>query len=170
VLSERLELVSMSPELITALLCDDRDGVRREIGLDLPAGFVGDQEFVLRMRLDQMREDRAVQPWLLRLTVTRQAPRQVVGRVGFHEPPDEDGQVEIGYSVLPPHRGRGFATEAAGALIGWAHAEHGVTRFRAAVSPTNGPSLAVMRKLGFRRTGLQWDDRDGEELVFEYER
>lgn len=31
------------------------------------------------------------------------------------------------------------------------------------------PSLVLISKLGFVQTGVQWDERDGEELVFEVE-
>ena len=40
-------------------------------------------------------------------------------------------------------------------------------RFRASVAPDNVPSLAVVAKFGFRQVGVQIDDIDGEELVFE---
>ena len=40
-------------------------------------------------------------------------------------------------------------------------------RFRASVSPGNVASLAVIGRLGFRQTGVQIDDIDGEELVFQ---
>jgi RimJ/RimL family protein N-acetyltransferase len=90
-----------------------------------------------------------------------------VGHIGFHGPPDAGGRVEVGYTVLPERRRQGLATEACLALFAWARDEHGVARFRASVSPDNEPSLAVVQKLGFRQTGRQWDDVDGEELVFE---
>jgi RimJ/RimL family protein N-acetyltransferase len=53
--------------------------------------------------------------------------------------------------------------------MGWATSAHGIRRFVASVSPTNQPSLAIVRKLGFLQTGVQWDGEDGEELVFELE-
>jgi RimJ/RimL family protein N-acetyltransferase len=52
----------------------------------------------------------------------------------------------------------------------WAHEEKGIGRFIASVAPTNDPSLAIVRKLGFVQTGEQWDEEDGLELVFELER
>jgi RimJ/RimL family protein N-acetyltransferase len=159
----------MSPGFIMALLRGDRERAGHEIDAHVPADFVGNHENVLRMRLGQMQQDRTCQPWLLRAMITREGPRQVIGRIGFHGPPEEDRRVEIGYTVFPAHRGQGFATEACRALFAWAHEEHGITRFRASVSPGNGPSLAVVRKLGFRRTGVQWDEIDGEELVFEHD-
>jgi RimJ/RimL family protein N-acetyltransferase len=167
VLSERLELTSMSAALLTALLRGDEAATRDELGLEVPPALLEGRQRLLHLRLEQIEHDPAAQPWLLRLMVPRRGPRTAVGHIGFHGPPGSDRTVEVGYSVLPEHRGQGLATEACLALFGWASAEHGITRFRASVSPTNQPSLAVVRKLGFRRTGVQWDDVDGEELVFE---
>ena len=96
----------------------------------------------------------------------------MVGHAGFHGPagtngPQAPGALEIGYTVLPPFRGRGYATEAVVALMDWARSEHGIAVFIASVSPGNEPSLAIVRKLGFAQTGEQWDEEDGLELVFE---
>lgn len=157
----------MSPAFIAALLRGDRAAARGELDVELPPGFADDQARVLRRRLDQMRTAPSARPWLLRLMISRRGERQVIGRIGFHGPPDAEGRVEVGYAVQPGHRGRGYATEACLALFAWAHAEHGITRFRASVSPANAPSLAVVRKLGLRRTGARRDEEDGEELVFE---
>jgi [ribosomal protein S5]-alanine N-acetyltransferase len=97
---------------------------------------------------------------------------EMVGHAGFHGPPGRNAQndaemVEIGYTIYPQHRRRGYATEAARALIGWARAEHGVRRFLFSISPENEPSLAIARRLGFTEVGRHWDEEDGEELEFE---
>jgi L-amino acid N-acyltransferase YncA len=42
-----------------------------------------------------------------------------------------------------------------------------VRTVRASVSPGNVASLALVRSLGFRQVGEQWDEIDGLELVFE---
>ena len=46
-------------------------------------------------------------------------PRIVVGSAGFIAPPD-DGTIELGYGIHADHRGAGYATEAATALVAWA--------------------------------------------------
>jgi ribosomal-protein-alanine N-acetyltransferase len=66
-----------------------------------------------------------------------------------------------------PRWRRGVATEAISALFDWAAREHGVTRFRASIAPDNVASLAVVAHFGFRQSGVQIDDLDGEELVFD---
>jgi hypothetical protein len=38
------------------------------------------------------------------------------------------------------------------------------------VGPWNTPSLGLIRGLGFKRVGVQIDEVDGKELVFELER
>ena len=91
----------------------------------------------------------------------------MVGQIGFHEPPDRAGVVEVGYMVFPEHRRRGYAEEALRTMIDWAAGRPGVTAVRASVSPHNEPSLNLVAKLGFVQTGSQIDDIDGLELVFE---
>jgi RimJ/RimL family protein N-acetyltransferase len=172
VFSERMELASMSYAYISALLRGDVDASRRELDVEVPAELTEeftDDFYLLHLRMEQMETDPAVQRWLLRLMIPLSGPRRAVGHIGFHRPPDGDGRVEVGYTVFPPYRRRGLATEACRALFAWAGAEHGVTRFRASVSPTNDPSLAVVRKLGFRRTGAR-DEIDGGEYVFDLDR
>jgi [ribosomal protein S5]-alanine N-acetyltransferase len=93
--------------------------------------------------------------------------RPLIGLIGFHAPPDANGLVEIGYRILPGYRRHGYATEAAQALLGWATQTHGTQRFKASISPTNEPSLRLIRQLGFHQTGQQHDEIDGLELVFE---
>lgn len=168
-----LELVSMSPAFVEALLEGRREEAAALLRARIPGGWpdAHDGGF-LRLRLDQMRNDPDVQRWLVRALVLRGPDPALVGHAGFHGPPGANGPrkpgaLEIGYTVFPAFRGRGYATEAAAALIGWARGEEGVIDFIASVAPDNGPSLAVVRKLGFVQTGEQWDEEDGLELVFE---
>ena len=51
-------------------------------------------------------------------------PREhaLVGNGGFTGDPDDAGVVEIGYEIAPEHQNRGYATEAARAMIGYAFA------------------------------------------------
>ena len=96
--------------------------------------------------------------------------KRVVGSIGFHGPPDEQGRLEVGYSVDPPFRRRGYARESVKALFDWANREHGITRFIASISPDNEPSLRLAAGLGFHRVGEQIDEVDGLEYVFETDR
>jgi len=98
--------------------------------------------------------------------MVRNEDSAVIGYCGFHGPPKAVGRAEIGYTVFEKFRLRGYATEAAKALIQWAR-HTGERSVFASVAPTNGPSLAVLNRLGFRHVGEQMDEIDGKELVFE---
>ncbi|MBV9326555.1 MAG: GNAT family N-acetyltransferase [Chloroflexi bacterium] len=168
--SERLELVSMSTEFMRACVEGNLAHAADLIGATLPASWPGAAVRTMRRRLRQLAADPTEQPWLLRAMLTRTSPTTLVGRVGFHAPPDARGAVEVGYAVEPEYRRQGFASEAVEALLDWAAREHGISWFVASVGPNNLPSLALVKRVGFIRTGTRWDDEDGEELVFELHR
>jgi RimJ/RimL family protein N-acetyltransferase len=170
--SERLELVSFSPSVMRAVLDGDLARAGEELGAILPGDLRQRLGELFLIRLDEIDRDESVQPWVARAMVLTDelGVRRLVGSVGFHGPPNEDGRVEVGYHVEPGFRRRGFAKEAVRTLLDWAWREHGISKFRASVAPTNDASLAVISGLGFRQTGRQWDDVDGEELVFELDR
>ena len=64
----------------------------------------------------------------------------VVGDAGTHGPPDEHGDIEIGYGLAEPARGRGLATELVPALAQHLLARPDVRRVVA---------RAVLARLGF---------------------
>ncbi len=164
VVTSRLRLVSLSLPVLEALLAGDLGRAAARSGLVIDEeGLVG-AEHVLRLRRAQLLRDPGEQPWLLRAVVLR-GTTTVVGRIGFHAPPNPQGEVEIGYEIRPGHRRRGYALEAARSLLGWA-AEQGARRCLASVAPGNAASLALAARLSFTRLGQQVDDIDGLEYVF----
>lgn len=91
-----------------------------------------------------------------RLLVER-AGGLVVGGAGMF--PEAGGTgLEIGYGVVPSRRGRGYASEAARALVALARRD-GTSRVVAGVEPGNPASARVLAGLGMRHTGTV----DGEE-------
>lgn len=75
---------------------------------------------------------------------------QLIGGIGVH---DADGGHELGYWLTPAAWGRGYATEAAAAML--AHARHALRlpRVQAGHFLDNPASGQVLRKLGFVATG-----------------
>lgn len=55
---------------------------------------------------------------------------------------------DIGFGVLPEHCGKGYAGEAAAAVIDYARDELGISALTAIVSPKNAPSIGLIEKLG----------------------
>ena len=170
--TERLELVPLTEPMLAALLEGTRADFGRLGGFVMPDDWPdAHDDRLLRFRLRQMREEPARARWLVRAVVLRGDERPLIGHVGFHGPPGVNSlkaadAVEIGYTIFVEHRRHGYASEAVRALLGWARAQ-GIDHFVASVGPQNEPSLAIVRRLGFREVGRHWDNEDGEELEFE---
>ena len=158
----------MSLRFMELLVARDLEAAEIEIDAIVPADLPDTLDDFLQFRIADLAVDPEAQPWLGRAIVQTEVggTRTIIGSCGFHAPPGPDGRVEVGYRVEPGYRRQGIATEVVHALFDWAHA-NGVDRFRASVSPGNVPSLAIVTALGFRQVGVQMDDIDGEELVFE---
>jgi ribosomal-protein-alanine N-acetyltransferase len=86
-------------------------------------------------------------------TIIERESRTVVGDVGFRGPPDRSGAVEIGYSVVPGRRKRGYATEAARAVVEWALDQPAVSVVLAGCDADNVASIRILETIGFVRTG-----------------
>jgi len=165
--SEHLDLPSLSAEQLEALLAGDVAPVAEATNATYSPEWLAENPRHLAYRARQLRENPAAQAWLVRPIVLRDDDRPVIGTINFHAPPNERGMVEIGYSLLPDYRGRGYAVEAVRALLSWAGRQPGVKLFRASVSPDNERSQHLLGKLGFVQVGEQMDEEDGLELVLE---
>ena len=56
-------------------------------------------------------------PWRYGFFVLERESHTAIGTAGFKGPPDGADTVEIAYGIVPAFKGRGYATEAAGALV-----------------------------------------------------
>lgn len=168
IVTPRLELVSLGPPFLEALLSGS-PGIAEGIGdLSLPRGWPDehDRRF-LELRLDRMNSDPESQHWLVRAMVMRRDPlRPMIGHIGFHGAP-RDAVLEMGYTVFERYRRQGYAGEAIQAMMRWGNEQHGIRRFRVSIAPDNAASVALAAKLGFQQTGEQMDPEDGLEYVFE---
>ncbi|PLK25331.1 N-acetyltransferase [Porphyrobacter sp. TH134] len=90
-----------------------------------------------------------------------------IGRVGlFHlraaaAPPVLQGQREIGWTFAAGHWGKGYATEAARAVLDYAFGTLGLPMLYSQTSDSNAASTRMMQRLGFsRRAELDYVDPD----------
>jgi RimJ/RimL family protein N-acetyltransferase len=170
--SARLELPALSIAQYDRLLAGDAASVGAELGAALDEDWLADAIWLVGMRRRQLGEHPDHLPWLIRPIIRRESGErpQAIGYVNFHAAPDAAGTVEIGYTILPRWRRRGYATEAARAALRWAVADPRVRTLRASVAPDNEPSRRLVAALGFVQVGEQWDPEDGRELVHEITR
>jgi RimJ/RimL family protein N-acetyltransferase len=105
----------------------------------------------------------ALQPFqpdaLFDLAITRRSDGALLGMLTLI---NRGATGELGYALHSDHRGEGFGTEAAAALVAFAFAELGMTRVTAETAVTNQPSRRVMERLGMQLEETR-PDRDGVE-------
>jgi len=117
-------------------------------------------EWLARMR------DSSPTPWTHGFAILDRASGTSVGSCAFKGPPDDNGMVEIAYGIDADHRGRGYAKEAAAALVEFALGA-GVRVVRAHTLLENGASARVLSSCGFAQVGEVVDPEDG--LVMRWE-
>lgn len=159
--TRRLSLVACSAEVARAA-SQDRNCLEPLLGVQVPGDWPApDLREFLPVYAEQLAADPSLLGWGIWLMVHRDA-QTVVGDLGFKGKPDDEGTVEIGYSVLPAFRKQGLASEAVAALVDWALAQPQVTRIVAECDPDNTPSIRILEKLGMRQletdgTTLRWE-------------
>jgi len=109
----------------------------------------------------------AVDVWTLGFDIVDRSTDEVVGGCGFKGPPGDGGTVEIAYWIDAPQQGRGYATEAASALVEYAVRSGRVRLVCAHTLPEANASTRVLTKCGFRHAGEVVDPEDG--LVWRWE-
>ncbi len=77
-----------------------------------------------------------------------------VGEVGLAWMGDDHRQAEIGYTLAPEHHGRGYATEAATAMVDLAFSVLGAHRVTGRLDARNTASARVLQRLGMRHEAL----------------
>jgi RimJ/RimL family protein N-acetyltransferase len=107
----------------------------------------------MELLLDQWAQEHGRLPppsgrWAVR---ARADGRLVGGSALLPLPPDAEDS-EVGYLLLPQERGRGYATEATGALVRWAFGE-GLPEVFVVARPRNTAGIAVAERLGFQWVG-----------------
>jgi RimJ/RimL family protein N-acetyltransferase len=101
--------------------------------------------------------DRSLSQWAM---VLRDSGT-VVGFCGFFVRPVKG--TTMGYAIVPDYRGRGLATEAAGAVLDWAE-RHDVDVY-ASIRPPNPASVRVLTKIGMRLVD-SYVDEDGQRDIY----
>jgi [ribosomal protein S5]-alanine N-acetyltransferase len=87
------------------------------------------------------------------LAVTERDGGAIIGDAGLHPFGGSGPDVELGYTLARDAWGKGYATEAAEALVVHAFTTLELTRVVAQVEPANAASRHVLEKLGMRVEG-----------------
>lgn len=161
-----VELLQLPLAAIDALATGDLDTANRHSPVPLTPHFSSDRRPLWKFRSLQLAATPDDAGWVTGALID-QASGQAVGCAGFHGPPDAEGMVELGYSVDPVFRRRGYARAALELLLARAAREPEVRTVRATISPDNEASRNLVLQYGFVENGSQWDEEDGLEIIFE---
>jgi RimJ/RimL family protein N-acetyltransferase len=151
--TRNLTLVLQTLEEVRAMIAAMDPSTRKELSADWLA------------RLEKVT---AADPWVLGFSLQHRESGTSVGTCGFKGPPSTDGVVEIAYGIAPEHQGKGYATEAAQALVTYALTFEEVRVVRAHTLPGSGASKRVLAKCGFCHVSEVIDPEDG--LVWRFEK
>lgn len=135
----------------------DRDGVTEQQA----------QAFVYMFILWQGEQPRSK----AQLAITLADTGELIGNVGLRRDSGSDPVADMGYELAPAHWGRGYATEAARAMIDMGFGTWGVERIHAHCVAENVASTRVLLKAGLRQEARlrhhQWfKDRFWDVLIF----
>ena len=146
--SARLQLVAVEPAHARALL-HDRNQLAQALRVYLPESWPRFAKAFARLADPAYPGGDDPEDWGGYFFIDP-AGGVLVGNGGFKGPPDEAGAVEIGYEIAPEYRNRGFASEAAQALIGFAFSQATVRAVMAHTLAAHSASTRVLRKAGMR--------------------
>jgi [ribosomal protein S5]-alanine N-acetyltransferase len=151
--TQRLELRAATCELAAADL-SDRSEFSRLLAADVPTDWPpplnddNSKGFTLRY-LTENPDAAGWAAWYFLAPGKSDTKAQAVGIGGFTGKPNQEGEVEVGYSMMPSWQGSGMATEAVAALVAWAFSHAEVRLVTAQTLPALAASIRVLEKNGF---------------------
>lgn len=141
---------------------------KEQVLLEYEGMSAEDKKQVTSEWLAQIENSDSSDPWVHGFKIVLRGNGSEIGRCGFTGSLDENGVVEIAYSVDDEFRGRGYATEAAMGRSDYAAADARVRVICAHILPTENASARVLKNGGFSKTGESMDHAAG--IVWRWEK
>jgi [ribosomal protein S5]-alanine N-acetyltransferase len=154
----RLQLFVLERPFLEAF-ASSRAALSRLIALSIPDEWPVTSELIPFV-LGQFDSSPQIADWLPWAIVDLQT-KSLIGDAGFKGAPDDRGGCEIGYSIIPSFRRRGYATEAVGGILSWARQIPHIRTIRAEALESNLASQRVLEKHGFLLAGIYDHAEDG---------
>jgi RimJ/RimL family protein N-acetyltransferase len=166
-LTERLRLRRSVPEDAEAI-----SAYRSDPEVNRTQGWARTDPASVRADIEEMIARAPGEPggWV-QFSVEERDGGRLVGDVGISPADGEPGVIKVGYTTAPAFQGRGYATEAVGALVAYALGPLGADVVRAYADADNTASIRVAEKVGMRLVE-RFEHREGNEVWFvvRYER
>jgi len=118
------------------------------LNAEVPEKWTESPEMIL-VAFDRMKNDPSLAPWFFNFII-HQKDNRLIGVGGFKDKPSPEGEVEIGYEIIPSYRDQGYATETARALIDYAFTHDKVSKVIAHTLSEFDASVRVLQKTGMQ--------------------
>lgn len=154
--TNRLLLIPMTIDFIDALLSGDQRAYALfdiQPSEEWPSNDIFDVLPMIRESLLPKKEPNGFDAWIF----IDKAGRNIVGDGGFKGDPNENGEIDIGYGIVPAQMRKGYAFEAASELIRWGFTNSNVKSITANCLNENEASEKLLEKLGFKKTKVVED-------------
>lgn len=157
----RLTLIAGTLEMAEAEL-SDMNTLEHLVGAKFPSNWpppLNDENSMKWFR-EYLKTNPGASGWVMWYICLRMPDNSLtaVGGGGFKGFPDENGTVEIGYSIMEKNQRNGYATEAVTALKEWAFTFPTVKKIVAQTFPELIPSRKVLEKCGFKFKGQGFEE------------
>jgi RimJ/RimL family protein N-acetyltransferase len=158
--TERLRLVALTGELARLAGDDRREFLSRLQLAEVDAWLDAEKLETLSLFLERLTQEiEAAEQYFV---IIEAAEHAAIGDLAFRLVPAALKTCEIGYFIVANRRGRGYATEAARALLGWATGAAGMSCVELRCDRENMASQRIAEKLGMRVQG-----RNGDQLLWQ---
>lgn len=148
--TERLILLPLTSELLELWL-NDIPRLEKELDCTYRAEpMEGIFKEIVSGQLEAVRGDSGNYLWHSFWLLIRKADRTVVGAADFKAPPNENGEVELGYGLGKDFEHTGYMTETVRAMCEWARKQIGVKHIIAETDTDGFASQRVLERCGFK--------------------
>lgn len=165
--TERLLLVEYNLEWIQATIAGV-DELERVSGYRVSREWPGiDFFFYLPYVLENVKKEPEMTKWTHLIVLKEE--NKVIGEIGGQGKPEETGEIELGYSIVPAYQNNGYVTEALGELLVWLKKQPEIKRIFARSFESNPHSIQVLRKSGFlHQPKYDKTEARGKIILWEY--
>ena len=151
IVTPHLSLIAITPEMLNSERTNDHHRLGELLQSAIPTNWppVDWEPHVLDFILAQFQQHPEQIGWH-RYVIFRHpdGTRSLIGALGAFSKGVPPSECEIGYSILPPFEGRGFATEGTRALIEYLRGDERINGIIAYTFPRLPASIRVMEKCG----------------------
>lgn len=165
--TKRLLLITYSLEMIRATI-QGPEALEKASGYKVSRDWPGiDFFFYLPYVLENVEKNPAMTRWT-KLIVLKKT-NTVIGEIGGQGDPDETGEIELGYSIVPEHQRNGYMSEAIAAMLLWLEKEPVIDTIFARCYESNSASIQVLKNNQFLYIAEKDSNEPGGKILwFEY--